>query len=101
MNKRIRQYVGLLAAVAAYYLIHEGAHLVYALFIGTFKQINPGTLGVQINVYAERMTEVQMGIFCIIGSIGIQKQISICFNHNILQLMLFYITYIIRKIPAL
>ena len=70
MNKRIRQYVGLLAAVAAYYLIHEGAHLVYALFIGTFKQINPGTLGVQINVYAERMTEVQMGIFCIIGSIA-------------------------------
>ena len=70
MNKRLRQYAGLLAAIAAYYLIHEGAHLVYALIIGVFKQVNIGALGVQIDVYAEQMTETQMGIFCIIGSIA-------------------------------
>lgn len=70
MNKRLRQYAGLLAAIAAYYLIHEGAHLVYALIIGVFKQINIGGLGVQIDVYAERMTDLQMGIFCIVGSIA-------------------------------
>ena len=40
MNKRTRQYVGLLSAVLAYYIIHEGAHLIYALITGTFKQIN-------------------------------------------------------------
>ncbi len=39
MNKRARQYIGLIAAVVAYYMIHEGAHLVYALTIGVFKQI--------------------------------------------------------------
>ena len=70
MNKRLRQYAGLLAAIAAYYLIHEGAHLVYALLIGLFKQVNITALGVQIDVYAEQMTEAQMGVFCIIGSIA-------------------------------
>ena len=69
MNKRLRQYAGLLAAIATYYLIHEGAHLVYALLIGVFRQVNIGALGVQIDVYAEQMTEAQMGVFCIIGSI--------------------------------
>ena len=70
MTKRIRQYAGLLAAIAAYYLIHEGAHLLYALLIGTFKQVNIGGLGIQIDVYAERMTGVQMGVFCIVSSIA-------------------------------
>ena len=40
MSKRTRQYIGILAAVAAYYIIHEGAHLLVALYYGTFKQIN-------------------------------------------------------------
>ena len=70
MSKRLRQYAGLLAAIAAYYLIHEGAHLVYALLIGIFRQVNIGALGVQIDVYAEQMTEAQMGVFCIVGSIA-------------------------------
>ena len=70
MNKRLRQYAGLLAAIAAYYLIHEGSHLAYTLIIGAFKQVNIGGLGIQIDVYAERMTNLQMGIFCIIGSIA-------------------------------
>lgn len=70
MTKRLRQYAGLLAAIAAYYIIHEGAHLVYALLIRAFKQINFGALGVQIDVFAEQMTEAQMGIFCIISSIA-------------------------------
>lgn len=39
MSKKVRQYIGILAAVIAYYLIHEGAHLLYALFTGVFRQI--------------------------------------------------------------
>lgn len=31
MSKRTRQYIGILAALAAYYLVHEGAHLLYTL----------------------------------------------------------------------
>ena len=39
MSKRTRQYIGILAALAAYYLVHEGTHLLYALLTGVFKQI--------------------------------------------------------------
>ena len=70
MNKRYRQYAGLLSAVAAYYLIHEGAHLIAALCMGVFKEIRFMGLGVQIDVYAERMTDVQLGIFCLVGAIA-------------------------------
>ena len=70
MSKRFRQYFGLVSAILAYYLIHEGAHFIYALSIGVFKQINFLGLGVQIDVYAERMTPEQMGLFCVAGSVA-------------------------------
>lgn len=69
MNKRTRQYVGLLSAVLAYYIIHEGVHLIYALITGAFKQINIMGLGMQIDIYAERMTQTQIGVFCLLGSV--------------------------------
>lgn len=68
MNKRIRQYIGILAAVVAYYIVHEGAHLVTALYYGVFKQVNLMGLGMQIDVYADRMTDAQLGIFCLVGA---------------------------------
>ena len=70
MTKRVRQYIGILAAVAAYYLIHEGAHLLYALSAGVFKHIRFMGLGIQIDVFAERMTDIQMGIFCLAGALA-------------------------------
>ena len=68
MSKRTRQYLGILSAVACYYLIHEGAHFLYALCAGGFREIHFMGLGVQIDVFAESMTDTQMGIFCISGS---------------------------------
>ena len=70
MNKRVRQYVGLLAAIIAYYVIHEGAHLLYALSVGAFKQIKIMGLGVQIDIYSEKMAQTQLGVFCILGSVA-------------------------------
>ena len=69
MNKRVRQYVGLLSAIIAYYLIHEGAHLIYALSIGAFKRTNFMGLGMQIDIYSEKITQAQLGVFCLIGSV--------------------------------
>lgn len=69
MNKRVRQYVGLLSAIIAYYLLHEGTHLLYALSIGAFKQINLIGLGMQIDIYAEKITQTQLGVFCLLGSV--------------------------------
>ena len=68
MNKKARQYIGLLSALISYYLVHEGAHLVYALYLGAFKQINFMGLGVQIEVVDTAMTNTQLGIFCLLGA---------------------------------
>lgn len=70
MSKRLRQYIGIFAAVAAYYIIHEGAHLITALYYGVFKQINFMGLGMQVDVYAERLKDNQLGIFCLTGAVS-------------------------------
>ena len=68
MSKRARQYLGIVAAIVAYYIVHEGTHLIVALIEGVFKQIKFMGLGMQIDVYADRMTDVQMGVFCLAGA---------------------------------
>lgn len=70
MSKAIRQYVGLFSAVLGYYVIHEGAHLIYALATGVFKQINIIGLGMQIDIFADQMSDVQLAAFCIVGSVA-------------------------------
>ena len=70
MSKQLRQYFGLLCAIAAYYIIHEGAHLLCALLMGVFKEIRFMGLGIQIDVYAQAMTATQLGIFCLVGSVA-------------------------------
>ena len=70
MSKRTRQYIGISAAIVAYYLVHEGAHLLYALFTGVFRQIKFMGLGVQVDVFRERMTDTQLGIFCLVGALS-------------------------------
>ncbi len=70
MSKRARQYIGILAAVVAYYIVHEGAHLICALSMGVFKQINFMGFGIQIDVNNTAMTDIQMGIFCLVGAIS-------------------------------
>ena len=66
--KRVRQYIGILAATAAYYSVHEGAHLLCAVLLGTFKEIRFMGIGMQIDIYAERMTDRQLALFCIAGA---------------------------------
>ena len=70
MSKKARQYIGILSAIISYYVIHEGAHLLYALHLGVFKQINFIGLGIQVDIYASRLTDIEMAVFCILGSIA-------------------------------
>ena len=67
MKKCIRQYIGLLSAVLAYYAVHEGAHLLCALSTGVFRQINFMGIGMQIGIYEGRMSDTGLGIFCSVG----------------------------------
>ena len=69
-NKQLRQYIGLFSAILSYYLFHEGAHLLYAIYIGVFKQINFMGLGIQVDVYFDKITSTEMGIFCLVGSVA-------------------------------
>ena len=70
MSKRIRQYIGIFASIIAYYIVHEGAHLLTALHYGVFKRINFMGLGMQIDVYAEKLTDTQLGLFCLAGPVA-------------------------------
>ena len=110
MRKRIRQYIGIFAAIAAYYIIHEGAHLVAALHYGIFKGINFMGLGMQIDVYADRMTDNQLGIFCLVGAIStflfgwllIALARKICnAGSKVFKTMMWYITLAILMIDPL
>lgn len=67
MSKRARQYIGILFAIMAYYIVHEGAHLIVALALHVFKKINFMGIGIQIDIYRDRLTDTQLGIFCIAG----------------------------------
>lgn len=69
IHKRIRQYNSLVAAVLVYYLIHEGAHLITGLCMGVFKRVKLLGLGMQVDVAAAQMTDLQMGIFCLAGAV--------------------------------
>ena len=110
MSRRIRQYIGILAAVVAYYIVHEGAHLITALYYGVFKRINFMGLGMQIDVYAERMTDTQLGIFCLAGAMSalifgwllIALARKICnAKSKVFKSMMWYITLAILMIDPL
>jgi hypothetical protein len=70
MDKRVRQYIGIIAAILTYYVVHEGAHFICAVILGVFKQINFMGVGVQIDVYREKMTDNELGIFCLVGAVA-------------------------------
>ena len=67
MSKRARQYISILFAIIAYYIVHEGVHLIVALALHAFKKINFMGIGIQIDIYRDRLTDTQLGIFCIAG----------------------------------
>ena len=70
MAQSIRKLIGLIAAIVLYYVIHEGAHLLAALYMGTFQEIRFyawGLLGVQIVVDAAAMSNAQLFAGAIAG----------------------------------
>ena len=99
--KQVRQSIGILAAVVAYYLVHEGAHLLVAGLSGTFRQLRLMGIGMQVDVYAERMTDRQMAFFCLAGAVAtlfaglvlaiLAGRISRC-RSRMLRAVLYYVT---------
>ena len=108
--KRVRQYIGILAAAAAYYSVHEGAHLLCAVLLGTFKEIRLMGIGMQIDVYAERMTNGQMTLFCIAGATAtlfagivlsaLAGKIC-CAKSKLLRAVVYYVTIVLLLLDPL
>lgn len=110
MTKRSRQYISILIAIIVYYLIHEGAHLLYALITQTFKSINFLGLGIQIDIYSQKMTSTQLGLFCLMGVLatlccGYLLTIAtnkICQNKNkLFRAIFYYITIVMLLLDPL
>ena len=72
MRKRTRQTIGLISAVITYYFIHEGAHFLYAILMGVYKELRFMGLGIQIDIYRELLTDTQLSIFCLVGVLATQ-----------------------------
>ncbi len=74
MNNKVltnlRRWVSLIIAVLIYYIIHEGSHLIFALRFGAFEKINFLGLGVQIAINDTLLSNLQLAIFCVVGSIA-------------------------------
>lgn len=70
MSKRVRQYLGVISAIVAYYIVHEGAHLLVALCMGVFKSVKFMGVGIQIDVESALMSDTQMGVFCLAGALS-------------------------------
>lgn len=49
LEKSVKQWTAIFVAIISYYIIHEGIHLIIALFLGVFEQIRfVGIWGMQI-----------------------------------------------------
>ena len=99
-----------ISLIIFYFLIHEGAHLIYALLTGTFKNINFMGLGIQIDIFRENMSNTQLGIFCLLGSIAtlMSAYVLILFidkickiNSRVFKACMYYITIAMLLIDPL
>lgn len=66
-NKTLRQYVSVFLAAIVYLVVHEGAHLLMALQFDVFKQVNFMSLGIQIDINKDALSEPQFIAFNFAG----------------------------------
>lgn len=68
INKAMRKWAGVILTAITYFIVHEGAHAIYALSIHAFEKINFLGLGIQVQINRSAMTNTQFGIFNLIGA---------------------------------
>ena len=69
-NANLRKWSALLFAIIAYFVIHEGCHVLAAKAYGAFEKVRLLGLGVQVVAKTELLSNSQIAIFCLVGSIG-------------------------------
>lgn len=68
MQGNLRKWLALLLAIAAYYVVHEGAHAIAALQFGVFERIQLLIPGVQVVIDADALTDAQLLLFSASGA---------------------------------
>lgn len=66
----LRKWLGIVITIICYYIVHEGAHLIVALILGVFQKIRFMGIGMQIVIDSSAMTNIQLAVFCVVGSIA-------------------------------
>lgn len=69
-TSNLRKRLSLIIAIFLYYVVHEGSHVVVTLLYGALKKIRILGIGVQIVANSEILTNFQLAIFCVVGSIS-------------------------------
>lgn len=70
MSANLRKWTGVFLTVVCYYLVHEGAHLITALCMGTFERVKLVFPGVQVAADIDAMSELQVAAFSIAGGLA-------------------------------
>ncbi len=70
ISDNLRRWLSLVAAVLIYYVVHEGSHLIYSAILGAFEEVRFLGLGVQIVINDTLMSNMQLALFCVLGSVA-------------------------------
>jgi len=101
LEENFRKWTALFISIILYFIIHEGAHLIYAILTNTFKQINFVGIGIQVDISRDKISDYQLGIFCLLGPVATiitayvlvyAKNIFLKIKSNWLRAISFYTT---------
>lgn len=70
MSSNLRKWLGVIITTICYYVVHEGSHLLVALILGVFQKVRFMALGVQVVINTSGMSNLQLAVFNIAGSVG-------------------------------
>lgn len=70
MTSNLRKWTGILIMVFCYYLVHEGAHCIASMLMGTFQRVQIHFPGIQVVADIESMSDLQTAIFCAVGALA-------------------------------
>lgn len=70
IKKAMRKWAGVIHTAITYFIVHEGAHAIYALSIHAFEKINFLGFGIQVQINRSAMSSTQFGIFNLLGAVA-------------------------------
>lgn len=101
MARSLRKWLGIIIAILCYYVVHEGAHVLAAISFGVLQEIRLLGLGMQVVIETRNMSNIQLAIFSVVGSVSsliaayalvLLKDQILRSNHKFVKAMAYYTT---------